>query len=87
MECVSTPFGRALGSHSRGQGFESPYLHHTKTRNINLMFLVFVSVNPGRYGDSKASGGKPRRQVARAQMITFLTESEPISPPEVAFAL
>ena len=22
--------GRALGSHSRGQGFESPYLHHKR---------------------------------------------------------
>ena len=61
MECVSTPFGRALGSHSRGQGFESPYLHHTKTRNINLMFLVFVSANPRRYGDSKASVKKTCR--------------------------
>ena len=26
--CVSRSFGRALGSHSRGQGFDSPYLHH-----------------------------------------------------------
>ena len=28
MGCVSHSFRRALGSHSRGQGFDSPYLHH-----------------------------------------------------------
>ena len=28
MGCVSAWLGRALGSHSRGQRFESAYLHH-----------------------------------------------------------
>ena len=58
-----------------------------ENKRMPLRCPFVLSVNPGRYGDSKASGGKPRRQVARAQMITFLTESEPISPSEVAFAL
>ena len=33
--------GRALASHVRGQGFDSPYLHHLpKTRQVRVFFLL-----------------------------------------------
>ena len=37
---IYSSVGRALGSHSRGQGFESPYLHH-KRRSESCGVLQF----------------------------------------------
>ena len=36
--------GRALASHVRGQGFDSPYLHHTQTKsNLTLFAFSFIT--------------------------------------------
>ena len=44
LGCVSVPVGRALGSHSRGQRFESAYLHHFKKDGYPLWVSVLFDL-------------------------------------------
>ena len=58
--------GRALASHVRGQGFDSPYLHHPpKTRQVRVFFLLCDRwcICAGRR--CRKGGVHPRRRVLR----------------------
>ena len=66
--------GRALGSHSRGQGFESPRLHHENMRLRALRVRSFFALHSFRVGK--------RWRFFGSLSIKFL-EGQKIQPQEV----